>query len=75
MRGWQNQYRKDRRTDKKTGRTDREERRIDRANAVASIAWTTNTSTACTQKEAHRIHCGPDKGIDYQWIPDKYKKA
>ena len=50
---------------KKTGRTDRE----DRANAGASIAWTTNTSTAGNQKEA------PDKGIDYHWIPDKYKKV
>ena len=41
---------------KKTGRTDRED---DRANAGASIAWTTNACTACTQKEAHRIHCRP----------------
>ena len=41
---------------KNTGRTGRED---DRANAGASIAWTTNTSTACTQKEAHRIHCRP----------------
>ena len=40
----------------KTGRPDRED---DRANAGASIAWTINTSTACTQKEAHRIHCRP----------------
>ena len=41
---------------KKQGRTDRED---DRANAGASIAWTTNTCTACTLKEAHRIHCRP----------------
>ena len=41
---------------KTTGRTDRED---DRANAGASIAWTTNTCTACTQEEAHRIHCKP----------------
>ena len=41
---------------KKTGRIDRED---DRANAGASIAWTTNTCTACTQKEAKRIHCRP----------------
>ena len=40
---------------KKTRRIDRE----DRANAGASIAWATNTSTACTPKEAHRIHCRP----------------
>ena len=48
---------------KKTGRTGREDKRVDRrtdrANAWASIAWTTNTSTACTQNEAHRIHCRP----------------
>ena len=44
----------------KTGREDtREDRRKDRANAGASIARTTNTSTACTQKEAYRIHCKP----------------
>ena len=40
---------------KKTGRTGRK----DIANAGASIAWTTNTSTACTQNEAHRIHGRP----------------
>ena len=41
---------------KETGRADRED---DRANAGASIAWTTKTCTACTQKEAHRINCRP----------------
>ena len=48
---------------KKTGRTgredNREDRRTNRANAGASIDWTTNASIACTQKEAHRIHCRP----------------
>ena len=45
---------------RRTGREDnKEDRRTDRANAGAFIAWTTNTSTACTQKEAHRIHCRP----------------
>ena len=44
----------------KTGIEDnREYRRTDRANAGAFIAWTTNTSTACTQKEAHMIHYRP----------------
>ena len=60
---------------KKTGRTDRED---DRANAGASIAWTTNACTACTQKPQKKptgYIADPDKGIDYHWIPDKYIKV
>ena len=56
---------------KKTGRTDRED---DRANAGASIAWTTNICTAPKKKPTGYI-ADPDKGIDYHWIPDKYKKV
>ena len=37
----------------------RKNREDDRANAWASITWTTNTCTACTLEEAHRIHCRP----------------
>ena len=55
---------------KKTGRTDRE---VDRANAGASIAWTTKTLTAPKKKTTRYIE-DPNKGIDYHWIPDKYKK-
>ena len=44
---------------KKNGITGRENRRTERANTGASITRVTNTSTACTQKEAHRIHCRP----------------
>ena len=57
---------------KKTGGTGRED---DRANAGASIAWTRNTSTACAKKKPTGYIADPDKGIDYHWIPDKYKKV
>ena len=56
----------------KTGRTDRED---DRANAGLSLPGPQIHALPAPKKKPTGYIADPDKGIDYHWIPDKYKNV